>query len=172
MVPKKPEWFELADSDQPEVTVVTRRRRVRPVIALVVSGAIIGTGALFANVEDKEIAHADDVVAPSIDNNAGISRSDDPSTSNGAVANDSTPQNSTNNSKSAIANPSTTSGNGGGVANPSTQDKIQNPMTSGGGRNHEFGEDDDDDHKSGLRPPRHGHDDERHGFGEREGDDD
>ena len=45
--PKKPEWFELLDGDAPSAQV-TKVNKKLPVIAAVVTGAVIASGALFA----------------------------------------------------------------------------------------------------------------------------
>lgn len=163
MVPKKPEWFELAESNQPPAETPSHRSKIRPLLALVVSGAIIGAGAVFANVEDKEIAHADDFVANVTSN--GVEQSPPLSSSDNSTG---TTISSNHNGISKEMTPSSS----GSISRPSTPDRIQNPLTSGGGRNHEFGKDDDDRGGSGFRPPRPGHHEERHESGEHEDDDD
>ena len=50
--PKKPEWFELLDGDAPSAQV-TKVNKKLPVIAAVVTGAVIASGALFAGASTE-----------------------------------------------------------------------------------------------------------------------
>lgn len=45
--PKKPEWFELLDGDAPSAQVIKINKKL-PVIAALVAGAVIASGALFS----------------------------------------------------------------------------------------------------------------------------
>ena len=50
---KKPEWFELADSDAPSAQVRKVNKKL-PVAAVVITGAIIATGAFFASASEND----------------------------------------------------------------------------------------------------------------------
>lgn len=50
--PRKPEWFELADSSA-ESAQVRKINKVLPSIAVLVSAAVIGAGAFFANASES-----------------------------------------------------------------------------------------------------------------------
>lgn len=50
--PQKPEWFELADGDAPAAQV-TKVSKKLPAVAVLVTGAIIATGAFFANASEE-----------------------------------------------------------------------------------------------------------------------
>jgi hypothetical protein len=65
--PEKPEWFELVDGDAPSAQV-TKVNKKLPAIAVLVTGALIATGAFFASASENH--HDDDQVA-SIDFNSG-----------------------------------------------------------------------------------------------------
>lgn len=162
MKDKKPEWFEIAEKDATSQSPVVKPRRSISTIAIVATLAILGTGAVVAQISEEEEATAE---TPAL--TAGkVSGTTTPSTTGSATsvkavvaapAESTTPapQAATPANPTAPANPSA-----GGVANP---------MTNGGGRGdddergeHEGFEDGDDDHprpaigkfgKHGPRPP-------------------
>ena len=49
--PEKPEWFELADAETSPVQV-TKANKKLPAIAVLITGAVIATGAFFANASE------------------------------------------------------------------------------------------------------------------------
>ena len=51
--PEKPEWFELTDGDAPSAQV-TKVNKKLPVIAVLITGAVIATGAFFANASEEK----------------------------------------------------------------------------------------------------------------------
>ena len=51
--PKKPTWFELTDGDAPSAQV-TKVNKKLPAIAVLVTGAVIASGAFFANASSSE----------------------------------------------------------------------------------------------------------------------
>ncbi len=62
LTPKKPEWFELAESEAStadEVSSSAKARRL-PIIALLATGAILASGAVFANIREDQPAVAED----------------------------------------------------------------------------------------------------------------
>jgi hypothetical protein len=50
--PEKPEWFELTDGDAPSAQVKKVGKKL-PAIAVLVTGAVIASGAFFANASEK-----------------------------------------------------------------------------------------------------------------------
>jgi len=54
---QKPEWLELADNDN--ATSLRKVSRGLPVLALVVTAAIVGAGAIFAQPQELSVANAD-----------------------------------------------------------------------------------------------------------------
>ncbi len=58
--PKKPEWFEIAESDNASAAV-TKVNKKLPVIAVFATAAIIGAGAFFANASESPTANAENV---------------------------------------------------------------------------------------------------------------
>ena len=52
--PEKPDWFELTDGDAPSANV-TKVNKVLPALAVLVSGALIATGAFFANASSDQV---------------------------------------------------------------------------------------------------------------------
>ena len=63
---QKPEWIELADSDTP----IKHHKIIKglPILAVVVTTAIIGAGAIFAQPQELSVANADPIVATSTQN--------------------------------------------------------------------------------------------------------
>lgn len=51
--PEKPEWFALADGDAPSAQVRKVSKKL-PALAVLVTGAVIATGAFFANASEQE----------------------------------------------------------------------------------------------------------------------
>ena len=134
---KKPEWFELLDGDAPSAQVSKVNKKL-PIIAALVTGGIIASGALFAGA--------------SAENSTGQSAvaSIDQSTESTSVAGS-----TTTDVTGATSNPSvqSTTPNSPSVANPAGG--MQAPGTNGGG------DDDDDDHEEDDDD-----DDDRHERGE------
>ena len=60
--PQKPEWFQMAESDQPTSNQVapSTKSRSLPLIALLATGAILAGGAVFANIRQEQPAVAED----------------------------------------------------------------------------------------------------------------
>jgi hypothetical protein len=58
--PKKPEWFEITESDNASAAV-TKVNKKLPVIAVLATAAIIGAGAFFANASESPSANAENV---------------------------------------------------------------------------------------------------------------
>jgi hypothetical protein len=85
--PEKPEWFELVDSDAPSAQVVKVNKKL-PILAVLVTGAVIATGAFFANAsesgdhQNQEIATN---VTSSVEEDASLN-SDGTSVNSGAIA--------------------------------------------------------------------------------------
>jgi hypothetical protein len=52
--PEKPDWFELTNGDAPSANV-TKVNKVLPALAVLVSGALIATGAFFANASSDQV---------------------------------------------------------------------------------------------------------------------
>jgi hypothetical protein len=50
--PEKPEWFELIDGNAPSAQV-NKVNKVLPAMAVLVSGALLATGALFGNASSN-----------------------------------------------------------------------------------------------------------------------
>ena len=63
---QKPEWIELADSD----TAIKHHKIIKglPILAVVITTAIIGAGAIFAQPQELSVANADPIVATSSQN--------------------------------------------------------------------------------------------------------
>ena len=154
MSEKKPEWFEMAEND--EVVTAPKRKsglNPRPIIALAVSGAIIGAGAILANAEDESPAVAE---TTSVQTTAATN---DPA----APASGSTSGGTT--SGGTTSGGSTKSGASGGVQNPNTKSGgIQNPMTKPN-----RGGDDDGEFEEHRGPRLGGHESGEHEGREHEG---
>ncbi len=58
--PKKPEWFEIAESDN-AAAAVTKVDKKLTVLAAIVAGGIIAAGAFFANASGSPTANAENV---------------------------------------------------------------------------------------------------------------
>ena len=166
MSEKKPEWFEIAENDEVVSTQIKKSGfNPRPVIALAVSGLIIGAGAIFANAEDESPAVAETTNVQTT--NASVN--EPAATTNGTTASGNT-QSGTSQSGSTggVQNPSTKSG---GVQNPNSggssggiQDPTKRPNR--GDDDGEFGE------HHGPRPGGHGDEHEGREHEGRFGDDD
>lgn len=61
---KKPEWFELADSDAPAAQVKKVNKKL-PIAAVLITGAVIATGAFFASASEND-ASAEGISQPSL----------------------------------------------------------------------------------------------------------
>lgn len=139
--PQKPTWFELIDGDAPSAQV-TKVNKKLPIIAALVAGAVIASGALLANASDRE-------------NIVGTSGSTSMSQVDNTTSATSNPSGITNEvSNSQPAAPNTT-----GAVVATANNKIQDPTLGGmkapGGRDHDDDddddEDDDDDHEDRER---------------------
>ena len=63
---KKPEWFEIVESDQPvQRQQIKRAHSFRKVAAVAVTGVVIGAGALIANAGEESPASAETTVSTS-----------------------------------------------------------------------------------------------------------
>ena len=60
--PQKPEWMELADADS--VPVIKKKTRLIPALIASVALAIVGVGAIAAQISDEAPASAIEKVAP------------------------------------------------------------------------------------------------------------
>jgi len=89
--PRKPEWFELAESDA-QSTSVRKVNKKLPAIAVLITGAILGAGALFANGSGSD-ANAEQAVTQTV------------ATSSPASSPASSPTTSASATPTAIANP-------------------------------------------------------------------
>lgn len=76
MTPKKPDWFELAEGDQPSSGVRKIDKKL-PIAALAAVGVVIVAGSIFANANDEPSAVAE---TPSVSQN--VNNSDNGATSN------------------------------------------------------------------------------------------
>lgn len=132
--PNKPEWFEIAASDNASAAV-TKVDKKLTVLAALVAGGIIAVGAFFANATESTPAKAESVSPIAAATAAAASPSTSSTTPGGTTA------------------PS-------GVENPS-QSGIQAPK--GGDEDHEFGEhhDHDGDHEGREHHERGEHHEDR-----------
>ena len=125
---KKPEWFELLDGDAPSAQV-TKVNKKLPIIAALVTGGIIASGALFAGAS-----------AENSTGQSAVAAIDQSVSSQSAAASPSTDV------TTATSNPVTqgTASNSPSVTNPAAG--MQAPGANrGGDDDHE--EDDDDDNE-------------------------
>jgi hypothetical protein len=78
--PQKPEWFELLDGDAPSAQV-TKINKKLPLIAAVVAGAVIASGAIFAGAsEEQTIApQSSSVAINQVDNSTSTPATNSPS---------------------------------------------------------------------------------------------
>jgi cytoskeletal protein RodZ len=125
----KPEWFEIAEKDQPSVP--RKASKTLPLAAVLAATLIIGVGAVVAQVQEKSPATALDTT----------------SVQTTASSNTSSPTSVAQNSKSSpvvrIANPATSSASTGtsGLQNPS----IAKLPTKGGDDDENEGDDDENE---------------------------
>ena len=73
--PQKPEWFQLADGDAPSAQVVKVNKKL-PAIAVLVTGAVIATGAFFANASENEGGDQPQIETTFNTNSGAANRSD------------------------------------------------------------------------------------------------
>ena len=131
---KKPEWFEIVESDEPIRRKNHRRSSsIRTVAAFAVTGAIISGGALIANVEDESPAIAQTVVETS------------------ALA----PATGQDNAPTTLGNEAVNMPVA--ITPVATRDAIPNPMAQGA----RHGDDDDDEFDDHHERKRHGEGDSR-----------
>ena len=139
--PQKPEWFELLDGDAPSAQV-TKVNKKLPVVAALVTGVILASGALFAGAsQDKSTGESSVVAINQVDNTTGANSNTVSESAPGAV----------------VAT----------VNSNSQQPSIQNP-TSGGVKPPGRGGDDDDDHDDDHDDDNH---DDHEGEGHKRGGD-
>jgi cytoskeletal protein RodZ len=125
----KPEWFEIAEKDQPSVP--RKASKTLPLAAVLAATLIIGVGAVVAQVQEKSPATALDTT----------------SVQTTASSNTSSPTSVAQNSKSSpvvrIANPAKSSASTGtsGLQNPS----IAKLPTKGGDDDENEGDDDENE---------------------------
>lgn len=150
--PQKPEWFELLDGDAPSAQVA-RVNKTIPILATVVTGVVLASGAVFAGTTERGNAESHVAVA-------ATSTSPSPAaTSAPAVQNQTAPTTSTS---EKVAAPSSVSG----------KSSIQNPAVPGvqpprGGEHDDDDEwGDDDDHDDDRWDDDHDDDDDDHERGE------
>lgn len=126
--PKKPTWFELTDGDAPSAQV-TKVNKKLPAIAVLVTGAVIASGAFFAHASDSES------VGSAI-----------PSTSINQVDNNTA---ATTGATTEISNTQPAGVKNSGPAIATVDNKVQEPTQSGmkapGGNGHDDDDDDEDD---------------------------
>lgn len=101
---KKPEWFELADSDAPSAQVAKVNKKL-PIAALLITGAVIATGAFFASASEN------DASAEGVSQTSAAAPSTNTTTPDAATANNSA-------TPSAPAAPGIQNPNQGGVPAP------------------------------------------------------
>ncbi len=140
--PEKPGWFELIDGDAPSAQV-QKVGKALPAVAAVVAGAIIATGAFFANASSEP---ATQVVAADSQSSGA---------SQGAPA-------ATQASTPGVTAPgaSTTSASTPGVTNPAAPGMLPPGGDDDDDDDHEWGDDDHDDDDHDDRPSRRGHHDD------------
>jgi len=136
---KKPEWFELLDGDAPSAQVAKVNKKL-PIIAALVTGGIIASGALFAGASAEN--STDQSAVASIDQSTGTTSATGSTTADvtGATPNPSV-QSTTPNSPS-VTNPA------GGMqapgANRGGDDDDDDRHERGEGRDRDRDHDDDD----------------------------
>ena len=145
--PQKPGWFELVDGDA-QSAQVTKVNKTLPAIAVFVTGAVIATGAFFANAsENTQSSNQSSLASVAAVGNSTATQTADPT---------------------SATTPATTVG----ISAPGTE-KIQDPSLGGmvkpGHDDDEYGDEgDDDEYGDG---PNHDGDDhegrEHHDRGER-----
>lgn len=83
----KPEWFQIADSDNANAPELKASKRL-PAVAVLVTGAVIATGAFFASASEKESVGGSAVAQVDIsrENNAPLVGSSEAETLGGVVA--------------------------------------------------------------------------------------
>jgi hypothetical protein len=126
---KKPEWFELLDGDAPSAQV-TKVNKKLPIIAALVTGGIIASGALFAEAS-AENSTGQSAVAAIDQSVASQSAAASPSTDVTTATSNPVAQSTTSNSPS--------------VTNPAAG--MQAPGANRGGDDDHEEDDDDDDER-------------------------
>jgi hypothetical protein len=128
--PKKPTWFELTDGDAPSAQV-TKVNKKLPAIAVLVTGAVIASGAFFAHASDSE--------------NVGGAI---PSTSINQVDNSTAATTGATGATTEISNTQPAGVKNSGPAIATVNNKVQDPTQSGmkapGGNGHDDDDDEDD----------------------------
>ena len=143
--PEKPEWFQLTDGDAPSAQVKKVDKKL-PAIAVLVTGAVIASGAFFANASEKNSSHQ-----ASFENQMGSNSALPPQ--GGAPEVDAQGAFDPTQGGTSLQPGLTAPGNsGGGVMQPGLPPQGMQPPVPG------FGGDDDDDHREGRR--HHDDDDE------------
>jgi hypothetical protein len=135
---KKPEWFELLDGDAPSAQV-TKVNKKLPIIAALVTGAVIASGALFAGASAEN--SSDQSVVASIDQ---------------VTNSTSSPAASSTNANAATSNPTV---QGATPTSPSVRNPSAGVQAPGNNRGDDDDYDDDDRHERGEGRDRD-HDDD------------
>ena len=134
--PKKPEWFEMTESEVDTPRPAPRMKSL-PIAALLATGLILSAGAVFANISEEEPALAESVVATN--SNMSNDTSSNQSPTQNSIATNKNSGTQTNNN---MTNP-TNNSNQGEIANPaapSTGGMKVPTARNGEDDDHEFGE--------------------------------
>ena len=136
---KKPEWFELADSDEPSAQVAKVNKKL-PIAAILITGAVIATGAFFASASENN-ASAEGVTQVTSPSSAAAGATPDASAS------------STPSASNGVTTPGIQDPTQGGVPAPGA-----NRGDGDGDRGHEWGERrEHDGDRDGDHDGREGH---------------
>lgn len=137
--PEKPEWFQLTDGDAPSAQVKKVDKKV-PAIAVLVTGAVIASGAFFANASEKNESH-NNLQQSQLSTNGPLTQND--GALNGAPSTGFTPATDGSPQTSQILPPG-----GAGVTQPALPAQGMQPPVPGLGGDDD---DDDDDRHEGRR---------------------
>ena len=132
--PQKPTWFQLVDSDAPSAHV-TKVNKKLPAIAVLVTGAVIATGAFFASASEN--GQSSEQVASASFNQ--VDNSTAPATATEVATSYSSPSTST----SVVASP------GGATVQDPTQGGVVQPSDEGDDDGYERGNHDGGGHERG-----------------------
>ena len=148
--PEKPEWFQLTDSDAPSAQVKRVSKKL-PAIAVIATGAIIASGAFFANASEKNESH-NNLQQSQLSTDDSLSQND--GALNGTGASDFAPSNNDSSNPSQIL---PTDKAGAGVTAPIQPGQGIKPSVPG------LGGDDEDEGHEGRRFHDGGHDGDHEG---------
>jgi hypothetical protein len=137
----KPTWFELTDGDAPSAQVA-KVNKTLPVMAVLVTGAVIASGAFFAHASESE-------GSPNVI----------PSTTINQVDNSNAATTGATNTATEISNTQTATPKNSGPVIASVNNNLQNPSQPGmkalGGNGHDDDDDDEDDDHDGRERGEH-----------------